>query len=118
MIKNYNKIKYLCLIVFYLLILFCCSYGLNLFFIISMLIVWLLYYLIRVIWFKKNFYLLKKFTLLLLLEDIFIGVGFLVMYLTSCDNMKNEEINFIYYLSFIPFLVPSLIFHAKYKKLT
>lgn len=116
MIKNYNKIKYVSLIILYFLILLCSYSNYNNLFIIMLIITGIFYYIIRVIWFKGELNHLRKYIFLLILEDVCISIGLIAMFFTIKPNINKNFINVLYCLCFIPFLTPSIIFHYKYVK--
>lgn len=117
--NKYNKIKYILLFILGILIgLFVLNinnYNETIFpvvFGISIVIVWIVYYVIRVIWFKKNFECLKKYIILLILEDLFISCGLVLIYILK-KNAIWEDLPF---LILFPFLIPSIIIDIKLVK--
>lgn len=116
MIKNYLKVKYIgYMLLYFFMILF--SFYNNMLFLVIFLNIWLLLYMFRIIWFLKLYSSLKKYIILLIIEDIFIFSGFIFMYFTSNNNnIEKNSVNIFYCLSFLIFLIPTFIFHNKFNK--
>lgn len=113
--KKYNKIKYLCLLVDYIIISLWQVFESP--FVLAIIIVPIIVsFIFRYKWFKQNFDFLKKYAILLILEDLFIGVGLIFLVLTINKYNGRTFTNFIYLSSLIVFFIPSIIFEAIVEK--
>ena len=113
--KKYNKIKYLCLLVDYIIISLWQVFQ-SLFVLGIIIIPIIVSFIFRYKWFKQNFDFLKRYTILLILEDLFIGVGLIFLVLTINKYNGRNFTNFIYLSSLIVFLIPTFIFEVIIEK--
>lgn len=113
--KKYKKIKYLCLLIDYIIIslwqVFDSSFVLGI-----TIIPIVISFVFRYKWFKQNFFFLKKYTILLILEDLFIGAGLIFLVLTINKYNGRNFTNFIYLSSLMVFLIPTFIFEVIFEK--
>ena len=113
--KKYNKIKHLCLLVDYIIISLWQVFQ-SLFVLGIIIIPIIVSFIFRYKWFKQNFDFLKRYTILLILEDLFIGVGLIFLVLTINKYNGRNFTNFIYLSSLIVFLIPTFIFEVIIEK--
>ena len=79
-------------------------------------ILWLTYFILRVILFKSQYIQMKKHLLILILEDNFIAAEIIVVYLTISKYIYKGYINLLYCLALIVFLIPSIMVQYIFKK--
>jgi len=77
--------------------------------IIFILVLWVIYYIFRVIWFTSHYISLKKYLLILILEDNFIAAGIILIYMSISKYIYKGYMNLIYCLLLTIFLIPSIV---------
>ena len=107
--KKYKKIKYLCLLIDYIIISIWQVFP-SPFVLATIAIPIIVSFVFRYNWFKQNFAFLKKYSVLLILEDLFIGAGLIFVVLTINKYNGRNFTNFFYSAFLVVFLIPSLIF--------
>lgn len=113
--KKYKKIKYLCLLIDYIIISLWQVFDSS--FVLAITIIPIVIsFVFRYKWFKQNFFFLKKYTILLILEDLFIGAGLIFLVLTINKYNGRNLTNFIYLSSLMVFLIPTFIFEVIFEK--
>lgn len=113
----FKKIKYIFLFSTYLALTVWKSFDIpNPFLYVYVGITYFLYYTFRIIWFKKNVSRKSKFIILLLLEDLFIFLGIITIYLTIKTYNPKGFTNFFYTSSIVIFLIPTIIYDYLDKK--
>lgn len=113
--KKYKKIKYLCLLIDYIIISLWQVFDSS--FVLAITIIPIVIsFVFRYKWFKQNFFFLKKYTILLILEDLFIGAGLIFLVLTINKYNGRNFTNFIYLSSLMVFLIPTFIFEVIFEK--
>lgn len=113
--KKYKKIKYLCLLIDYIIISLWQVFDSS--FVLAITIIPIVIsFVFRYKWFKQNFFFLKKYTILLILEDLFIGAGLIFLVLTINKYNGRNFTNFIYLSSLMIFLIPTFIFEVIFEK--
>ena len=113
--KKYKKIKYLCLLIDYIIISLWQVFDSS--FVLAITIIPIVIsFVFRYKWFKQNFFFLKKYTILLILEDLFIGAGLIFLVLTINKYNGRDFTNFIYLSSLMVFLIPTFIFEVIFEK--
>lgn len=114
----YPKLKYFLIYSLYLLLVIWNMFEMNLYVLYPILMfLYLIYFFLKIFWFKNDYEKYKKTTFLLIIEDISISSALLILVFTMKDHVMKGFINFVYLLSFFIFLIPSMIADHKAKRI-